>query len=178
MVTWICQNWYMDFSQLLLGFVKFDAGICQNWYSYFSKLLFWICQSCYMDLLKLLHGFVKVVLYISSPLPSKSKLKFNQDLKACWSFCVELKVLNEWKYSMPWACCAFCNVFIMWVQRLWLPRRVHDISINMLRGYLEVHSLQPDWDLKKVTLTNFSHLQFDLFLFRCLCVWRTCQTYL
>ena len=33
----------------------------------------------------------------------------------------------------------------------------------MLRGYLEVHSLQPDWDLKKVTLTNFSHLQFDLF---------------
>ena len=82
---------------------------------------------------------------------------------ACWSFCFELKVLNEWKYSMPWVCCAFCNVFIMWVQRLLLPRRVHDISINMLRGYLEVHSLQPDWDLKKVTLTNFSHLQFDLF---------------
>jgi len=29
-------------------------------------------------------------------------------------------------------------------------RRVHDTSVNMLRGYLEVHSCQPEWDFKKV----------------------------
>jgi len=29
-------------------------------------------------------------------------------------------------------------------------RRVHDTSVNMLRGYLEVHSSQPEWDFKKV----------------------------
>ena len=31
-------------------------------------------------------------------------------------------------------------------------RRVHDTSVNMLRGYLEVHSSQPEWDFKKVPI--------------------------
>ena len=52
-----------------------------------------------MDLFKLLHGFVKVVLSISRPLPNKAKLKFEQDFKAFWRFCFELKVLNGSMYS-------------------------------------------------------------------------------
>ena len=58
----------LDLSELLHGFFL---------------VVTWICQSCYMDLLKLLHGFVKVVLFITQPLPSKTKLKFDQDFKAC-----------------------------------------------------------------------------------------------
>ena len=65
------------------------------------------------DMLKMLHVFVKVVLCISGPLPNKNKLKFDQDFKAWWSFCFELKVLNESKYSMPWVRCAFGNVLIL-----------------------------------------------------------------
>ena len=66
--TWIFLSCYMDSSKLINGFLQ---------------VVTWICQSCYMDLLKLLHGFVKVVLFISQPLPSKTKLKFDQDFKAC-----------------------------------------------------------------------------------------------
>ena len=40
-----------------------------------------------------------------SPFAKKSKLKFDQDSKAFWSFCFELKVLNESKFSMPWPLC-------------------------------------------------------------------------
>ena len=74
-----------------------------------------IFMSCYMDLLKLLRGFVRVVLRISRPLPNKTTLKFDQDFKACWSFCFELKVLNEAKYSVPWVHCAFDNVLFLFV---------------------------------------------------------------
>ena len=91
---WICQRCYMDFSKLLHGFLKIDTCI---------SLI------CYMDLSKLLHGFFKVVLCISRLLPNKTKLKFDQDFKAFWSFCFEQKVLNESGYSMPWVCCAFGN---------------------------------------------------------------------
>ena len=63
-----------------------------------------------MGLSKLIHGFVKDVLCISCPLPNKTKLKFDQDFKACRSFFFELKVLNELKFSMPWVRCAFANV--------------------------------------------------------------------
>ena len=59
----------------------------------------------------LLHGLVKDFLCFSRLLPKKTKLKFDQDFNACWSFCFELKVLNESKYSMPWVCCVFGNVF-------------------------------------------------------------------
>ena len=65
----------MDFSKLLDGFDKIDTSTS---------------LSCYMDLSKLLHGFVKVVtwifkvaLYFSRPWPNKTKLKFEQDYKAC-----------------------------------------------------------------------------------------------
>ena len=68
----------MDLSKLVLGFVK------------------------------VLHGFVKVVLCFSHSLPNKTKLKFDQDFKDYCSFCFELKLLNESKFSMlgsvvPWA---------------------------------------------------------------------------
>ena len=70
------------------------------------------CQSDYMDLLKLLCGFVQVVLRISWPLSNKTKLKFDQDFKACWSCCSEPKVLNESKYSMPWSVVPLASIFL------------------------------------------------------------------
>lgn len=88
----------MDLSELWHGFVKIDSGISLSWYMEFVKIdtwillvvlhgfvkvATWICQSCYMELLKLLHGFVKAVPYISRPLPNKTKLRFDQDFKAC-----------------------------------------------------------------------------------------------
>ena len=79
---------------------------------YFSLGTFVILTMLYhLDLSNLLHGFVNVVLCFSRPLPNKTKLKFDQDFKACWSFCFELKVLNESKYSMSWVCSALGNVF-------------------------------------------------------------------
>ena len=48
-VRWICQNWYMDFSKLLHGFVKNCKWIYQNWQMNVSKLLHGFCQSCRMD---------------------------------------------------------------------------------------------------------------------------------
>ena len=68
----------------------------------------WFSPSCYLDLSKLipvfltlLHGSVKLVC-IFCPLPEKAKLNFDQSFK----------VLNESKYSMPWASCAFGNALI------------------------------------------------------------------
>ena len=68
---------YMDFFKLLHGFVKIDKCMSLSFYMDLSKLL------QYMDLLKLLHEFVKVVSCISRPLPNKTKLKYDQDFKAC-----------------------------------------------------------------------------------------------
>ena len=65
-----------------------------------------------MDFSDFLYGFLKVATCISCPLPYKTKLKCEQDFKACWSFYFELKVLNESKYSMPWVRCAFGNLYI------------------------------------------------------------------
>ena len=122
----ICQNWYRicsagrysrndsDLSKLKYVFLSVVVWICQNWnmnislkcYMDLSKMiqqfLFVVtCQSCYMDFLKLIHGFVKYFLCIFCPLPIKTKLDVDQDFKACWSFCFEVKLLNESKYSMP-----------------------------------------------------------------------------
>ena len=47
--------------------------------------------------LYILHGFVKVALINSCHLQNKTKLKFDQDVKAFSSFCFELKVpLVDW----------------------------------------------------------------------------------
>ena len=45
-----------------------------------------------------------------SPIAKKTKLKFDQDFKACWSICFELTVLNELKFLLPWVRSAFGNV--------------------------------------------------------------------
>ena len=65
-----------------------------------------------MVLLKLLLGFDKVVLFISRLLPNKTKLKFDNDFKACPSFCFELIVMvlnvihdSESKYSLSTTQC-------------------------------------------------------------------------
>ena len=97
---------------LKFGFVKVVTWICQNLTHVFLLIVTWINQNwymdfcCQMDLSKLQHAFVKVVTWICCPL-----LNNNQDLKSYWSFCFELKVLNESKYSMPWVCFAVGNVY-------------------------------------------------------------------
>ena len=78
----------------------------------FLQVVTWICQKIYMDLLKLLLGFVTVLLCISCPLPNKTKLKFDQDFKACWSFCFE-QVLNALGQLCLWQCLgSWCNIHI------------------------------------------------------------------
>ena len=52
-VTWICQNWCMDFSELLQELSKMIHG--------FFWVVTWNCQNWYMDLLKLLRGFVPCI---------------------------------------------------------------------------------------------------------------------
>ena len=89
----------MNLSKLFRGFVKVADA--------------WICQSCSM---------------YSSPFAKKNKLKFDQHSKACWSFCFELKVLNESKFSMPWVLCAFGNV-----SRLIMRPKFLDYDISIAR---------------------------------------------
>ena len=104
---------------MLNGFVKIDT---------------WISLSCYMDLPKSLHGFVKVAtwicqcLCISHPLPDTTTLKFDQDIKACWRFCFELKVLNDpltslgplrlWQIFWDFRHWAFLDIATSWRQNL------------------------------------------------------------
>ena len=89
------------FSKLLDGFVRINTRISPSWYMDLSKLV--------LGFVKVLQGFVKVVLCFSRSLPNKTKLKFDQDFKACWSFYFEL--LKKSKYSMPWVRCTFGKVF-------------------------------------------------------------------
>ena len=90
-----------------------------------------------MDFSKL-FGFVKVDPCISHPLPNKTKLKFNQDFKPCWSFYSDLKALSESKYSMPWVRCAFGNVYLLY----WLtPLYPHILSIIIFRFKLPSYNL-------------------------------------
>ena len=98
----------MDFSDLLDGFVKIDTLISLSCYVELSKWLHtWICWICYVDLSKL---FLYIFLAL---LPNKTKLKFDQDFKVCWSFWFELKVFNVSKYSIPWVRFAFRNVWCL-----------------------------------------------------------------
>ena len=86
----------MDFSKLSHGFVN---------------LFLWICLIS-IKFLCCFYWFVKLVTCFSRYMPNKTKLKFDQDFKACWSFCFELAVLSESKYSMPWVRCAFGHVYL------------------------------------------------------------------
>ena len=74
---WISLNcfieWYFDFSKLFHGFVK--VATCIHG---FVKDVTWIGQSC-------------CCCCISCPLPNKTKSKFDQDFKACWSFSLILR---------------------------------------------------------------------------------------
>ena len=113
---------------------------------------------------KLLHGLVKVVLCLSRRLLNKTKLKFDRDFKACWSFCCELKLLNGSKYSMPCVHCAFGNVFpsysyfslctvLMW----WFIGSLNWTGIFFSLFFLRVSSF-PVW-LCRFFLSWFSHTQ-------------------
>ena len=58
-----------------------------------------------LDLSKLLH--FHVFLALCQIKPSWSLIKILK-LDEHWSFCFELQVLNESKYSIPWVRCAMC----------------------------------------------------------------------
>ena len=73
----------MDFSKLLHGLSKLTHQFLKV-FTWIYQIYTWISISWNMDLSKLLRGFVKVVLCISLLLPNKTKLKFEQDFKACW----------------------------------------------------------------------------------------------
>ena len=84
-VTWISFSYYMDSSKLLQSHVDLSIffyvfpALCQ------TKIIRgrWIRLNWIIVFLsKLLHGFGKVVTCISSPLPNKTKLKFDQDIEA------------------------------------------------------------------------------------------------
>ena len=84
---------------------------------FFSELLNVFVIVADMVLLKLLLGFVKVVLLISRLLPNKTKPKFDNDFKACSSFCFELTVMNaihdsESKYSWSTTQCLGSDVLL------------------------------------------------------------------
>ena len=74
----VCQNWYMDFSSLFYGFNKVASG------------------------------FVKAVLFISRPLPNKTKLKFDQDFLLKLLLWIKgsewAKVLNAMGPLCLWRC--------------------------------------------------------------------------
>ena len=98
-VTWICQNWYMDFCKLLHGFVKIDT---------------WIFLSCFVDLsqslpgfVKLLHGFVKFFPALCQTKPSSSLTKISKLLEKflLWNKVVErVKVFNALGPLCLWQC--------------------------------------------------------------------------
>ena len=112
--------------------------------------------SCYINLSKLIHGFLSFsllhgfvnlsklfYLWISRPLPNKTRLKFDQDFKACWSFCFEIKLLNESKYSLPWVRCAFGNVCNVW------PAAVFPICSWMFSWMSDLWVCAVDWNWEK-----------------------------
>ena len=136
-VTWICQQFYMDFSYLLHGFFY---GCNMD----FSKL---ICQSSYMDLFKLLHGFVKDVFYISLPLLNETKLKFDWDFKVYWSFCFKLKLLNESKYWKPWVPCAFDNFLLIICGMFFVKQNAHFYLV--VNPSIDVMACKYNWKEKQ-----------------------------
>ena len=87
-----------------------------------------------MDLLKLLRGFVPCIcsMYFSP----FAKQRQAEVLPRSQSFCFELKVLNESKYSMPWAPCAFGNVLFLGGSRggncIWLWQQAVEVLLHKL----------------------------------------------
>ena len=112
-------------------------------------------SSCYMDLLKLLRGFVKVVLCISHSSPNKTKVKFDQDIKACWSFCFELKMLNELKYTTSWVRCALGNVCICVC--IWKQCRELRLMIALPGSVERSWSSTADWSFFSIALCTLLH---------------------
>ena len=96
----------VDLSQLQNGFFTVATSSCQCFDLESSKL--------HMDFVKI--GFVKIVIFISRPLPNKTKPKLDLDFK-----------LVDWlKHSikfMPWVLCAF-----------WLKRRIIGRSLQSCRS--------------------------------------------
>ena len=108
--SWNNENDERDYLNILIGSKSVIAlpfpSLCYFSFWIFLKMLDFSKllnrQSCNMD-----FCLYCCSLYLS---PFDKQNLADQDFKACWSFCFELKVLNESKYSMSWVRCAFGNV--------------------------------------------------------------------
>ena len=101
----------------------------------------WVCQS--------------LSIYISCPLPNKTKPKFGQDFKACWSFCFELKMLNELKYTTSWVRCALGNVCICVC--IWKQCRELRLMIALPGSVERSWSSTADWSFFSIALYSVLH---------------------
>ena len=87
---------------------------------------------------------------------------FDQDFKACWGFCFELKVLNESKYTMPWVCCALGNVCICVC--IWKQCRELRLMIALPGSVERSWSSTADWSFFSIALYSVLHF-FSIALF-------------
>ena len=67
----------------------------------------------------------------------------DQDFKACWSFCFELKVLNESKFSMSWGRCAFGNAWRPILRPLYETKSFQSITCFSLENVIPGLSKHP-----------------------------------
>ena len=103
-------NWYLKEYQL--------ADLCSTWRHINSHQGSSLTRAtCHCS--KLIHGFVKVVTSTFSPFATQNQAEVWPRFQRHWSFCIEIKLLNESKYSMPWVRCAFGNVCIFVLMHLW-----------------------------------------------------------
>ena len=104
-----------------------------------------------MDFLKLLHGFVKVVTWISCPLPNKTKLKFGQEFKTCWSFYLNWRCwMSQSNQCLGPFCLWQCFIFYWFVFTFF--QLCHCNSVYQYNG----PTLSKQWGLFKVCRTQFN----------------------
>ena len=92
----------------------------------------------------MLHGFVRVSLCIFRPLPNKSKLKFDQDFNAVWSFCSELKVFIESVINVLGPVCLWqCFWREVLVTFLWRPKLLPVWEVKKCQGQRKETTRRP-----------------------------------
>ena len=80
---------------------------------------------------------------------------FDQDFKACRSFCFELKMLNESKYTTSWVRCALSNVCICVC--IWKQCRELRLMIALPGSVERSWSSTADWSFFSIALCTLLH---------------------
>ena len=86
-------------------------------------------------------------------------MMFDQDVKACWSFCFELKMLNELKYTTSWVRCALGNVCICVC--IWKQCRELRLMIALPGSVERSWSSTADWSFPSIALYTVLHFFFN-----------------